>query len=66
MSTQEVNATPAAIELAQVNNVDIDDVEGTGTDGKVTVDDVRGYIEDSGDEVTPVEDRKSTRLNSSH
>ncbi|RPJ55692.1 MAG: hypothetical protein EHM23_25425 [Acidobacteria bacterium] len=62
MSTQEVNATPAAIELAQVNNVDIDDVEGTGTDGKVTVDDVRGYIEDSGDEVTPVDQTRIDEL----
>jgi hypothetical protein len=62
MSTQEVNATPAAIELAQVNNVDIDDVDGTGTDGKVTVDDVRAYIEEQGDEVTPVSQEKIDEL----
>jgi hypothetical protein len=62
MSSQEVNATPAAIELAQVNNVDIDDVEGTGADGRVTVDDVRGYIEDSGDEVTPVDQTRIDEL----
>jgi hypothetical protein len=62
MSTQEVNATPAAIELAQVNNVDIDDVEGSGADGRVTVDDVRSYIEDQGDEVTPVDQSRIDEL----
>jgi len=62
MSTQEVNATPAAIELAQVNDVDIDDVDGTGTDGKVTVDDVRSYIEEQGDEVQPVSQERIDEL----
>jgi len=57
MSTEETtaNATPAAVELAKANDVDLADVEGTGTDGKVTVDDVRAYVEDSGDELVPVD-----------
>jgi len=57
MSTEETtaNATPAAVELAKANDVDLADVEGTGTDGKVTVDDVRAYVEDQGDELVPVD-----------
>jgi hypothetical protein len=62
MSTQEANATPAAAELASVNDVDLNDVEGTGTDGKITVDDVRTYIEDQGDEVVPVDQSKIDEL----
>lgn len=55
MSTPEVNATPAAVELAAANQVDLEDVEGTGTDGRVTVDDVRSYVEDSGEDLVPVD-----------
>lgn len=36
-----VDATDAAVELAQQKGVDLSDVEGTGENGRVTVDDVR-------------------------
>ena len=56
MSTTEANATAAANELALANDVDLSQVEGTGTDGKITVSDVRSYIEASGAEVVPVDE----------
>lgn len=51
MSEAEVSATPAAVDLAAANEVDIAEVEGTGSGGKVTVDDVRAHVEDQGDTV---------------
>lgn len=38
-------ASEAAETLATENNVSLDDVQGTGTDGNVTVADVRGVID---------------------
>jgi pyruvate/2-oxoglutarate dehydrogenase complex dihydrolipoamide acyltransferase (E2) component len=38
---EEVNATPAAVDLAKELDVDLDDVEGTGADDRITVADVR-------------------------
>jgi pyruvate/2-oxoglutarate dehydrogenase complex dihydrolipoamide acyltransferase (E2) component len=40
------NATDAAKELAAENDVSLSDVEGTGTDGRITKDDVQNYIDD--------------------
>ncbi len=37
----EQNATPAAVETAQELDVDLDEVEGTGAEGRITVRDVR-------------------------
>ena len=45
----DVDATDSARTLANENNVDLNDVEGTGTDGRVTVDDVRNYIAEQDD-----------------
>jgi pyruvate/2-oxoglutarate dehydrogenase complex dihydrolipoamide acyltransferase (E2) component len=56
MSEAEVSATPAAAELAEANEVDLAEVEGTGSGGKVTVADVTAHVEAQGDEVVPVED----------
>ncbi|RPJ49842.1 MAG: hypothetical protein EHM23_36105 [Acidobacteria bacterium] len=47
----EVSATPAAVDLAAANEVDLEEVEGTGSGGKITVDDVRTAVEERGDDV---------------
>jgi pyruvate/2-oxoglutarate dehydrogenase complex dihydrolipoamide acyltransferase (E2) component len=53
MRQGEVNATDAARREAREQGVDLTEVEGTGTDGRITVDDVRTYAEskqeDAGD-----------------
>jgi hypothetical protein len=38
---EEVNATPRAVELAQELDVDLEEIDGTGADGRITVRDVR-------------------------
>ena len=38
---EKLNATDAALRVAQELEVDIDEVEGTGADGRITVKDVR-------------------------
>jgi len=48
-SNSEANATAAAVTLANESNVDLADVEGTGTDGKITKDDVQNYIDEQDD-----------------
>jgi pyruvate/2-oxoglutarate dehydrogenase complex dihydrolipoamide acyltransferase (E2) component len=35
------NATEAALRLAHEDGINLDDVEGTGADGRITVSDVR-------------------------
>ena len=47
MRQGEVNATDAARREAREQGVDLTEVEGTGTDGRITVDDVRTYAESS-------------------
>jgi len=53
MRQGDVDATDAARREARERGVDLTEVEGTGTDGRITVDDVRTYAEsqqqDSGD-----------------
>ena len=53
MRQGEVDATDAARREARERGVDLTEVEGTGTDGRITVDDVRTYAEskqeDAGD-----------------
>lgn len=61
-NTEDVNATPAAVELASANDLDVSEVEGTGEGGKVTVGDVRDHIEAQGDEVTPVDQETVDQL----
>jgi pyruvate/2-oxoglutarate dehydrogenase complex dihydrolipoamide acyltransferase (E2) component len=46
----EVDATDAARELANENSVDLSQVEGTGQDGRVTVDDVKAHLDATSDE----------------
>jgi hypothetical protein len=43
---EKYNATEAAIRMAEELDVDIDEVEGTGADGRITVKDVRDAQED--------------------
>jgi hypothetical protein len=38
---EEINATPKAVELADQVDVDLDEVDGTGAEGRITVADVR-------------------------
>lgn len=45
-SDAEVNATDAARELAKEEGIDLNEVEGTGVDGRVTIDDVRNAAAD--------------------
>ena len=51
MRQGEVNATDAARREAREQSVDLTEVEGTGTDGRITVDDVRTYAESNQGEV---------------
>lgn len=39
------DATEAAVELADAHGIDLDQVEGTGTDGRVTKQDVEDAID---------------------
>lgn len=41
----DIDATDAARQLAADSNIDLADVEGTGSGGRITVDDVRVAIE---------------------
>ena len=59
MRQGEVDATDAARREARERGVDLTEVEGTGTDGRITVDDVRTYaeskqqdVEDTAEQVT--------------
>ena len=58
MRQGDVDATDAARREARERGVDLTEVEGTGTDGRITVDDVRTHAEsqqqDSGDAAEPV------------
>lgn len=50
-NNEQIDATDAARELANENSVDLNEVAGTGADGRVTKDDVENYIaENSGEE----------------
>jgi len=51
MRQGEVDATDAARREARERGVDLTEVEGTGTDGRITVDDVRTYAESDQGEV---------------
>jgi pyruvate/2-oxoglutarate dehydrogenase complex dihydrolipoamide acyltransferase (E2) component len=59
MRQGELDATDAARREARERGVDLTEVEGTGTDGRITVDDVRTYaeskqqdVEDTAEQVT--------------
>jgi pyruvate/2-oxoglutarate dehydrogenase complex dihydrolipoamide acyltransferase (E2) component len=59
MRQGEVDATEAARREAREQGVDLTEIEGTGTDGRITVDDVRTYaeskqqdVEDTAEQVT--------------
>jgi pyruvate/2-oxoglutarate dehydrogenase complex dihydrolipoamide acyltransferase (E2) component len=45
MRQGEIDATDAARRQAREQGVDLTEIEGTGTDGRITVDDVRTYAE---------------------
>lgn len=45
-NNDDVDATEAALELANEKNVSLNDVVGTGADGRVTKDDVQKYLDD--------------------
>jgi 2-oxoisovalerate dehydrogenase E2 component (dihydrolipoyl transacylase) len=42
---QKHNATPAALKAAEDADIDLDEIEGTGADGRITVKDVREAVE---------------------
>lgn len=52
--------TPSALRLVTENNVNIEEVEGTGTDGRILVADVEDYLNsaetENGAETEPLED----------
>jgi pyruvate/2-oxoglutarate dehydrogenase complex dihydrolipoamide acyltransferase (E2) component len=43
----EVDATESAVALAEENGVDLSEVEGTGTDGRITKADVQAYLDEN-------------------
>lgn len=43
-----VNATERAIELAKENGIDLQNLEGSGIDGRITVEDVRDAMKERG------------------
>lgn len=47
---EEVNATDTAIELAREEDIDLEDVEGTGANGKILKKDVEQFIRERYDE----------------
>ena len=51
MRQGEVDATDAARREARERGVDLTEIEGTGTDGRITVDDVRTYAESDQEDV---------------
>lgn len=44
---QDVNATPAAKDLAEEHDLDLSSVQGSGEDGKITKPDVEAALEES-------------------
>src|SRR5207253_9394098 len=62
---EKVRATPLVRRLAQELGVDLDALTGTGPQGRITEQDVRGAAAPGEGRREPL-DRKSTRLNSSH
>ena len=42
----EVDATDAALKLAQENDIDLAQIEGTGSGGRVILSDVQSYLEE--------------------
>ena len=68
MRQGEVDATDAARREARERGVDLTEVEGTGTDGRITVDDVRTYaesnqgdVEDTAEQVVKASDAARRR-----
>jgi pyruvate/2-oxoglutarate dehydrogenase complex dihydrolipoamide acyltransferase (E2) component len=51
MRQGEVDATDAARRQAREQGVDLTEIEGTGTDGRITVDDVKMYAESAQEDV---------------
>ena len=51
--------SPAVLRLAEERGVDLDQIEGTGLGGRVTLKDVRGFLERSADAVVSVEQTPS-------
>lgn len=45
---KEPNATSAAIRIAEAEGIDLATLQGTGADGRITVDDVRAAIDARG------------------
>ena len=43
---QEAEATDAAVKLAEENGVDLADVEGTGSGGRILLSDVQDYLDE--------------------
>ena len=52
---QEADATDAALKLAQENNIDLAQIEGTGSGGRVILSDVQSYLEAEGGADEPQE-----------
>ena len=57
--------SPAVLRLAEERDVNLDEIEGTGLGGRVTLKDVRGFLEQSASAVAPTEPIPSPHLNRS-
>jgi pyruvate/2-oxoglutarate dehydrogenase complex dihydrolipoamide acyltransferase (E2) component len=62
MRQGEVDATDAARREAREQGIDLTEVEGTGTDGRITVDDVRTYAESIQGEVEETAEQVSEEV----
>ena len=62
MRQGEVEATDAARREARERGIDLTEVEGTGTDGRITVDDVRTYAESIQGEVEDTAEQVSEEV----
>jgi pyruvate/2-oxoglutarate dehydrogenase complex dihydrolipoamide acyltransferase (E2) component len=62
MRQGEVDATDAARREARERGIDLTEVEGTGTDGRITVDDVRTYAESIQGEVEDTAEQVSEEV----
>jgi pyruvate/2-oxoglutarate dehydrogenase complex dihydrolipoamide acyltransferase (E2) component len=56
-TTPKIEATAGAVTLAEKNGVALEEVSGTGQDGKVTVNDVRRHLHGDDTEATEVGDQ---------
>ena len=56
ITNEELNITPIAKTIAEKNNIDISDINGSGKEGKITKDDVENHIQNQKSSLPSPED----------